>query len=180
MGRLQFHVTSQAPHVYRTALSLVTAAGSRGGGRCAAAATRVRMCAKAELLAAVLNRGAEGLHYVTNHRLPSATTPQEAVDVIACTLIELALGRLIVGKWLHPASAYITGISVGILIAQAYSPAYKSKINDEFKSVYKDKQKKDPPQFSAQAFAGIQVFVEALRALIIASGAAVIIRFISA
>jgi AcrR family transcriptional regulator len=47
---------------------------------------------KAELLQAVLNRGAEGLHYVTNHRLPSATTPQEAVDVIACTLIELALG----------------------------------------------------------------------------------------
>lgn len=47
---------------------------------------------KAELLAAVLNRGAEGLHYVTNHRLPSATTPQEALDVIACTLIELALG----------------------------------------------------------------------------------------
>src|SRR5882724_3533201 len=53
----------------------------------------------------------------------------------------------------------------GILIAQAYSPAYKSKVNDEFKSVYKDKQKKDPPQFSAQAFTGIQVFVEALRAL---------------
>ena len=24
MGRLQFHVTSQAPHVYRTALSIVT------------------------------------------------------------------------------------------------------------------------------------------------------------
>ncbi|MCV7220292.1 TetR/AcrR family transcriptional regulator [Mycolicibacterium elephantis] len=47
---------------------------------------------KAELLQAVLNRGAEGLHYVTNHRLPAATTPQEAVDVIACTLIELALG----------------------------------------------------------------------------------------
>lgn len=47
---------------------------------------------KAELLQAVLNRGAEGLHYVTNHRLPTATTPDEAVDVIACTLIELALG----------------------------------------------------------------------------------------
>jgi len=53
----------------------------------------------------------------------------------------------------------------GILIAQAYSPAYKSRVNDEFKAVYKDKQKKDPPQFSAQAFTGIQVFVEALRAL---------------
>lgn len=47
---------------------------------------------KAELLQAVLNRGAEGLHYVTNDRLPSATTPQEAIDVIAGTLIEFALG----------------------------------------------------------------------------------------
>ena len=47
---------------------------------------------KAELLQAVLNRGAEGLHYVTNHRLPAARTPQEAIDIIACTLIELALG----------------------------------------------------------------------------------------
>ncbi|OBF21154.1 TetR family transcriptional regulator [Mycobacterium sp. ACS4331] len=47
---------------------------------------------KAELLQAVLNRGAEGLHYVTNHRLPSASTPQEAIDTIVCTLIELALG----------------------------------------------------------------------------------------
>lgn len=47
---------------------------------------------KGELLQAVLNRGAEGLHYVTNHRLPTASTPQEAIDVIACTLIELALG----------------------------------------------------------------------------------------
>ncbi len=47
---------------------------------------------KAELLQAVLHRGAEGLHYVTNHRLPAASTPQEAIDTIACTLIELALG----------------------------------------------------------------------------------------
>ncbi len=47
---------------------------------------------KAELLQAVLNRGAEGLHYVTNHRLSVATTPREAIDIIASTLIELALG----------------------------------------------------------------------------------------
>lgn len=47
---------------------------------------------KAELLQAVLNRGSEGLHYVTNHRLPMASTPQEVVDTIASTLIELALG----------------------------------------------------------------------------------------
>jgi Na+-translocating ferredoxin:NAD+ oxidoreductase RnfD subunit len=31
-------------------------------------------------------------------------------------LLELALGRVFYRKWLHPASAYITGISVGILI----------------------------------------------------------------
>ncbi|OLB95587.1 MAG: branched-chain amino acid ABC transporter substrate-binding protein [Candidatus Rokubacteria bacterium 13_1_40CM_68_15] len=53
----------------------------------------------------------------------------------------------------------------GILVAQAYSPEYKSKINDDFKGIYKDRQKKDPPQFSAQAFTGVQVFVEALGAL---------------
>jgi len=44
-----------------------------------------------------------------------------AVAIGVSILIELALGRLIVGKWLHPASAYITGISVGILIR---SPAF--------------------------------------------------------
>src|SRR5689334_17419874 len=53
----------------------------------------------------------------------------------------------------------------GILVAQAYSPELKSKINDDFKGMYRDRQKKDPPQFSAQAFSGIQVFVEALAAL---------------
>ncbi|KUI34663.1 TetR/AcrR family transcriptional regulator [Mycobacterium sp. GA-2829] len=47
---------------------------------------------KAELLQAVLHRGAEGVHYVTNHRLAAAKTPQEVIDTIACTLIELALG----------------------------------------------------------------------------------------
>jgi enediyne biosynthesis protein E5 len=35
--------------------------------------------------------------------------------------LELALGRIFHGKWVHPASAYITGISVGILVR---SPAY--------------------------------------------------------
>ena len=53
----------------------------------------------------------------------------------------------------------------GILVAQAYSPELKSKVNDDFKGMYRDRQKKDPPQFSAQAFTGVQVFVEALAAL---------------
>jgi len=39
----------------------------------------------------------------------------------ASIAVELALGRIFYGKWVHPASAYITGISVGILIR---SPAY--------------------------------------------------------
>lgn len=41
---------------------------------------------------------------------------------IGCSIgMELLLGRLIVGKWPHLASAYISGISVGILIR---SPAF--------------------------------------------------------
>lgn len=30
--------------------------------------------------------------------------------------LELILGRIMLGRWIHPASAYITGISVGILL----------------------------------------------------------------
>ena len=41
--------------------------------------------------------------------------------IVVSILIELLLGRLILGIWPHPASAYISGISVGILIR---SPAY--------------------------------------------------------
>jgi branched-chain amino acid transport system substrate-binding protein len=51
----------------------------------------------------------------------------------------------------------------GILIAQAYSPELDSPINKEFRELYKAQNQKEPPQFSAQAFAGVQVFVEALR-----------------
>jgi Na+-transporting NADH:ubiquinone oxidoreductase subunit NqrB len=44
-----------------------------------------------------------------------------AVAIAASIAIELMLGRLFFGKWVHPASAYITGISVGILVR---SPAF--------------------------------------------------------
>jgi branched-chain amino acid transport system substrate-binding protein len=53
----------------------------------------------------------------------------------------------------------------GIIVAQAYSPALKSDINDAFKKVYTDQFKRDPPQFAAQTFTGIQVFVDALKSL---------------
>src|SRR6201991_547886 len=41
--------------------------------------------------------------------------------IVAGLVTELILGRIIFGKWLNLASAYITGISVGILVR---SPAY--------------------------------------------------------
>src|SRR5919199_2272431 len=52
-----------------------------------------------------------------------------------------------------------------VLIAQAYSPELSNEINKEFRDSYKSQNKKEPPQFSAQAFTGVQVFVEALKAL---------------
>jgi branched-chain amino acid transport system substrate-binding protein len=53
----------------------------------------------------------------------------------------------------------------GILIAQAYSPEHPGEINKAFRSAYTAQNKKEPPQFSAQAFTGVQVFVEALKAV---------------
>ncbi len=50
----------------------------------------------------------------------------------------------------------------GIIIAQAYSYSYDSEINNTFRELYKTEQGKEPPQFSAQAFTGVQVFVDAL------------------
>jgi Na+-translocating ferredoxin:NAD+ oxidoreductase RnfD subunit len=44
-----------------------------------------------------------------------------ALAIAAALITELILGRIFFGKWLNLASAYITGISVGILVR---SPAY--------------------------------------------------------
>ena len=40
--------------------------------------------------------------------------------IVAALAAELALGRLLAGRWLNPASAYITGISCGILLRSLY------------------------------------------------------------
>ncbi len=53
----------------------------------------------------------------------------------------------------------------GVLIAQAYSPEHPGEINAAFRKAYIDEYKKEPPQFSAQAFAAVQVYVEALKSL---------------
>jgi branched-chain amino acid transport system substrate-binding protein len=53
----------------------------------------------------------------------------------------------------------------GVIIAQAYSPEYSNEINKFFRQAYLGQYKKEPPQFSAQAFTAVQVYVEALKAL---------------
>ncbi|MFM7573841.1 MAG: ABC transporter substrate-binding protein [Snowella sp.] len=53
----------------------------------------------------------------------------------------------------------------GVLVAQAYSPDHKNAVNEAFRETYFNQYKKQPPQFSAQAFAAVQVYVEALQAL---------------
>lgn len=53
----------------------------------------------------------------------------------------------------------------GIIIAQAYSPETEGELNAAFVEAYSAAQDRQPPQFSAQAFSGVQVFVEALVAL---------------
>jgi enediyne biosynthesis protein E5 len=47
--------------------------------------------------------------------------PKTLLAIVTSIALELVLGRIFVHRWLNPASAYISGISVGILVR---SPAY--------------------------------------------------------
>jgi len=49
---------------------------------------------------------------------------QTAVAIVTAICAELILGRITHGRWLDPASAYISGISVGILIRSPFLWAY--------------------------------------------------------
>jgi branched-chain amino acid transport system substrate-binding protein len=51
----------------------------------------------------------------------------------------------------------------GVLIAQAYSPELVNDVNKAFREAYKSQKQNEPPQFTAQSFTGVQVFVEALK-----------------
>ncbi len=53
----------------------------------------------------------------------------------------------------------------GVLIAQAYSPEVNTPMNKTFREAYQQQYRQTPPQFSAQGFTAVQVFVEALRSL---------------
>jgi branched-chain amino acid transport system substrate-binding protein len=51
----------------------------------------------------------------------------------------------------------------GVLVAQAYSPNHSNAVNRAFREAYTKQYKQPPPQFSAQGFTAVQVFVEAIR-----------------
>jgi branched-chain amino acid transport system substrate-binding protein len=74
------------------------------------------------------------------------------------------VGLIIGGNGLNTANVFpvCQALCDGIIIAQAYSYQADTEINRAFVEAYTAGQGKNPPQFSAQAFAGIQVFVEAL------------------
>lgn len=76
-------------------------------------------------------------------------------------------GQIIGGNGLNTSNVFpvCKALCDGMLIAQAYNPEYKGTVNDAFRTAYQAEFKKDPPQFSAQVFAGIQVFVESLQAI---------------
>jgi len=76
-------------------------------------------------------------------------------------------GLIIGGNGLNTANIYpvCQAQCDGLIIAQAYSYAAESDINKAFRDLYKADQGKEPPQFSAQAFTGVQVFVDALTRL---------------
>ena len=42
--------------------------------------------------------------------------PKTVLAILSAIITEMVLGRIFFGKWPHLASAYITGISVGILL----------------------------------------------------------------
>lgn len=76
-------------------------------------------------------------------------------------------GLIIGGNGLNSANVFpvCQAFCDGVLVAQAYSVANESEINTLFRDIYTAQQEKNPPQFSAQAFTAVQVFVEALIAL---------------
>ncbi|WP_366665091.1 ABC transporter substrate-binding protein [Microcoleus sp. bin48.metabat.b7b8b9.023] len=76
-------------------------------------------------------------------------------------------GVIIGGNGLNTSNVFTVckALCDGVLIAQAYSPEYQNEINKAFRDAYRAQFKKEPPQFSAQAFTGVQVFVESLKAI---------------
>ncbi|MUG97362.1 ABC transporter substrate-binding protein [Scytonema sp. UIC 10036] len=76
-------------------------------------------------------------------------------------------GLIIAGNGLNTGKVFAVcqAFCDGVIIAQAYSPEYSGEINKEFRAAYLKQYNEEPPQFSGQAFAAVQVYVEALKSL---------------
>jgi len=74
-------------------------------------------------------------------------------------------GIIIGGNGLNTSNVFAVckALCDNMLIAQAYSPELPGAVNKAFRDAYFNQYKKEPPQFSAQAFTAVQVFVEALK-----------------
>ena len=75
--------------------------------------------------------------------------------ILVAILAELVMGRLTYGKWPHPASAYITGISVGILVRSPFLWAYALcalvSIATKYVFRYRDRHVWNPSNFGVSA-----------------------------
>jgi Na+-translocating ferredoxin:NAD+ oxidoreductase RnfD subunit len=60
----------------------------------------------------------------TQFRILGETLWGTALAIVTSIALEIVLGRIATGKWPHLASAYITGISVGILVRSPYLWTY--------------------------------------------------------
>lgn len=76
-------------------------------------------------------------------------------------------GLIIGGNGLNTSNVFAVckALCDGVTIAQAYSPEQPGEINNAFRTAYREQYKKEPPQFSAQAFTAVQVYVDALKAV---------------
>jgi len=78
-----------------------------------------------------------------------------ATAIAVAILAELVMGRITYGKWPHPASAYITGISVGILVRSPYLWAYAlcalASIATKYTLRYKSRHLWNPSNFGVSA-----------------------------
>ncbi|ARV61122.1 branched-chain amino acid ABC transporter substrate-binding protein [Nostocales cyanobacterium HT-58-2] len=76
-------------------------------------------------------------------------------------------GLIVAGNGLNTAKVFAVCQAQcdGVIIAQAYSPEYSGSVNKDFRTAYLKQFNEEPPQFSGQAFAAVQVYVEALKAL---------------
>jgi len=78
-----------------------------------------------------------------------------AAAILVAIVAELIMARLTYGKWPHPASAYITGISVGILVRSPYLWAYVLcalvSIATKYVFRYKNRHLWNPSNFGVSA-----------------------------